>query len=96
VTASHLRSANHPLNAAEIAGEPWRARARCRGMAVSFFFPPDEEGPDAEAAVQVCAGCPVSAECLDAAVSGKEDYGIWGGTTAKERRRRRRRSRRVG
>lgn len=95
VTDPAAVAANHPLNGVQVADERWRHRARCRGLATVLFFPVDEDGPEAETAKAVCAECAVTKECLDAALKGKEDYGVWGGTTPRERRRRRRRDRRT-
>ena len=33
----------------------------------------------------ICSTCPVKRECLNYALIGKEETGIWGGLTAKER-----------
>lgn len=62
----------------------WWERAACRGMDTALFFP--ERGEQIGKVREVCAGCPVRAECL--AVAERE--GIWGGTSARERRRMRR------
>lgn len=54
------------------------------------FFPEDE--PLAEAAhemeniaVRLCKQCPVKKLCMDYAITAREPYGIWGGTTASDR-----------
>jgi WhiB family redox-sensing transcriptional regulator len=39
-----------------------------------------------EEAKQVCAVCPVTADCLSWALRAGEPAGIWGGTTPDERR----------
>ena len=39
-----------------------------------------------EEAKKVCAGCPVTADCLKWALRAGEPAGIWGGTTPDERR----------
>jgi len=83
-----------------VAGEPdvveswlarpaWQAEAACRGMGTELFFP--TRGEPTRAAKAVCAGCPVSAECLDYALSAHGDvrserHGIWAGTSERERR----------
>ena len=36
-------------------------------------------------AKRVCLACPVRKECLNAALSMREPYGIWGGTTPEDR-----------
>lgn len=62
----------------------WRAQAACAGTPASVFFV--EQGADVAAARQICAGCPVQAECLADALDRHEPYGVWGGTTPRERR----------
>jgi hypothetical protein len=59
--------------------------------------PLDTNGYDAklteenQAAMFVCQNeCPVRQQCLTVALETKQDYGIWGGTTANERRQYRR------
>ena len=54
----------------------WQDEAACRGREVVLFFGPDgERQPEREIrerkAKAVCAGCPVRAECLTYAVSGR-------------------------
>ncbi len=72
------------------AGEPaerWRARAACRGLGPSLFYPEDLEGDDVRRAKELCSRCAVVADCLATAVAAGERYGIWGGATPRERRR---------
>jgi WhiB family redox-sensing transcriptional regulator len=68
----------------------WHLDAACAGADPETFYPLDL-APDSgavAAAKQVCAGCPVRAECL-ADVMAAEDparrWGISGGTTPAER-----------
>jgi WhiB family redox-sensing transcriptional regulator len=68
----------------------WHLDAACAGVDPEVFYPLDL-GPDSAgvaAAKQVCAVCPVRAECL-ADVMAAEDparrWGISGGTTPAER-----------
>lgn len=66
----------------------WVAQARCQDADLDIFFPSVKgSSREARAAKQICADCPVQAECLDYALAHGEKYGIWGGTTEKERRR---------
>jgi hypothetical protein len=79
------------------ATQDWRARAACRsGVDPETFFPTAEGGPAYEAQVAVakavCAGCPVSRDCLREALV-RLPYGIAGGLTPEERRRLARRAR---
>ncbi len=69
---------------------PWVAYGACRGADPDLFFPGNDD--DHGEALRICRGCPVQEECLDYALSARERYGIWGGTTARERRRLLRRS----
>lgn len=64
----------------------WHARAQCHGQ-TEVMFPEREDAVALEAAREVCAGCPVQARCLDAAlsVSTTLDYGLWAGTTRRQR-----------
>lgn len=68
----------------------WIRKAACRGMDPGIFFPQTDQ--EAEQALAVCRICAVQEECLEYAISAKERYGIWGGTTERERRRIMRRS----
>lgn len=61
-------------------------RGACNDTDPAIFFPEDEKDADAVGAALVyCSGCPVRQECFDYAME-HEDYGIWGGTTARQRR----------
>lgn len=42
------------------------------------------------AAKQVCASCPVQAECLEYAIDANEIHGVWGGLGQRDRQRLRR------
>ncbi|MFJ5552905.1 WhiB family transcriptional regulator [Streptomyces sp. NPDC093225] len=69
----------------------WQERAACRDLGTDrFFHPAGERGEDRavrdEAAREVCALCPVQAECLRHALHVQEPYGVWGGLTEEERR----------
>lgn len=64
----------------------WRERARCRGLAPSFFM-----GNNTPRALQLCIGCPARLDCLAAALREEANqdrdlmYGVRGGLTAAER-----------
>lgn len=62
--------------------EPWQEQAACKGKPLAWFFP-TAEGETGAQAREVCASCPVRAECL--ADHLWEDHGIWGGTSVDER-----------
>jgi WhiB family transcriptional regulator, redox-sensing transcriptional regulator len=68
----------------------WQQDAACKDTPdPDVFFP--GKGEDAEAAKQVCAGCPVLGECLAFAVAtmraADRDHGVYGGLTPAERAR---------
>ena len=61
---------------------PFLDDAECRGLDPELFY---AEGNAAIAdAKSHCAVCPVRPECLEWAIS-REEFGVWGGTTARER-----------
>jgi WhiB family redox-sensing transcriptional regulator len=62
-------------------------------MAPAVFYP--ERGASTDAAVAVCAGCPVQDECLGYAMRANERGGVWGARSARERRALRRTQRRL-
>lgn len=63
----------------------WFDDAACRGMGPDLFFP--SQGEDGDMAKQVCASCPVAAQCNDYAINGRERFGVWGGNSERVRRR---------
>jgi WhiB family redox-sensing transcriptional regulator len=68
----------------------WQQDAACKNVPdPDVFFP--GKGEDAEEAKQVCAGCPVMAECLAFALATMRapdrDHGVYGGLTPAERAR---------
>ncbi|MEV6180148.1 WhiB family transcriptional regulator [Streptomyces sp. NPDC052015] len=64
----------------------WLARVACRGLNDLMF--PDNHAPGIADAKAVCAGCPVSRECLiDAIRTGDNEHGIRGGLRPDERRK---------
>lgn len=67
----------------------WMAQAACRGMDQEIFFPPrGAAGPNIlHAAKQVCAQCPVCAECLEFAFAEHIHFGVWGGLSERQRKR---------
>ena len=77
----------------------WRDRAACIGEPPEMFFPLDLVGSGGRdlrvaarnrqatrQALDVCARCEVTAECLDDAIA-HDDHGVRGGTTEDMRRR---------
>ena len=68
----------------------WQFEGACRDADENLFFHPEgERGPARrkrdEAAVQICAGCPVIQECRNHGLSVREPYGVWGGLTEEDR-----------
>lgn len=62
--------------------------AACRGLGADLFFP--ERGEPSEQIKAVCDGCPIKDACLEFALANDEEFGVWGGTSARERKRMRR------
>lgn len=63
-----------------LADEPWRERAKCRGMGaegIKIFFP--YRGESKKPAKALCARCPVQKQCDEYAERTNSTYGIWGG-----------------
>lgn len=61
-------------------------QAACAAADPQDFFPEGKNKREQEYnAKQICASCPISAECLQFAVDNQL-MGIWGGTTDEERR----------
>lgn len=60
----------------------WTALALCAETMPDEFFP--HQGASPKRAKMICAACDVRAECLAAALAGRE-HGVWGGTTEAER-----------
>lgn len=70
-----------------------KSKAACKDKGSEMFFV--DEGPISDAkiriaigkAVTLCNKCEIQVECLMASVSNNEEFGIWGGFTARERRK---------
>ena len=68
----------------------WQKRGVCRDRAYFFFYEDGEQkgGPPQHREIrarQLCAQCPVRAQCAAYALRLHEPYGIWGGYTEAER-----------
>lgn len=63
--------------------------AACAEVTPDVFFPEVGSAPLAQVR-KICAGCPVSAECLELALRERIVWGVWGGLTSAERKRLRR------
>ena len=58
----------------------WQDLARCNdgtGSMTELFF--SEQLDDIAAAKAFCLECPVREDCLDAALTRREPWGVWGG-----------------
>lgn len=69
---------------------PWQEQGACREADETLFFHPDGESGGMKekrisAAKDVCATCPVLAQCRDYALAKGEAFGIWGGMSEDER-----------
>ena len=62
----------------------WQDSASCAQVDPEIFFP--EKGEPTSPAKRVCRRCPVRQECEDDALSRRERYGVWGGTSERQRR----------
>lgn len=68
---------------------PWEFEdPACVGLPTDYFFPEDSEGKAISQYLpilkKICGGCPHLRECRDWALA-HEDFGYWGGTSAKKR-----------
>ena len=68
----------------------WQFDGACRDADQDLFFHPEgERGPARrkrdEAAVKVCATCPVLEQCRQHGLTVREPYGVWGGLTEEDR-----------
>jgi len=61
---------------------PYLDDAACRGIDPELFYA--ESATAIMNAKTMCAGCDVREECLEWAIR-REEFGVWGGTTARER-----------
>lgn len=71
----------------------WRSRAACLGPQSVYFFSPsdfnerkDEKEKREAIAKRICNSCSVIEQCLEEALTKREDYGIWGGKNEEERK----------
>lgn len=57
----------------------WRWRAACAGTPLELWYPMPVDKPAREAAVAICARCPVTRECRQFADDLRLTSGIWAG-----------------
>lgn len=76
----------------------WHNHAQCRDMDQEIFYGEDDRTGKARhhpnltvdevaRARRVCNACPVQMACLEWAIVNREEFGIWGGSTAGQRKR---------
>lgn len=63
----------------------WRLGV-CRTMDPDLFFADENTNEPGPEVVVACGRCAISAMCLHWAMTNKEQFGVWGGTTPKQRR----------
>ena len=74
----------------------WRQLAACRHADPELFSPISVPGRSLNQITQakaICAGCPVSRQCLAFALDTRQGHGVWGGMSEQERRLRARKRR---
>lgn len=70
----------------------WQKDGRCYGVGTEYFFGNEDEQPtmsikQVRQASKLCDVCPVFVDCLTWALSTKEEYGVWAGTSGRVRRK---------
>lgn len=69
----------------DLSDDQWERKSLCAQTDPEAFFP--EKGGSTRDAKRICQRCPVIGDCLNAALSRDERFGIWGGLSERERRR---------
>lgn len=70
----------------------WQYKGECNKHNPETFFLPynarmSEKTALIKVAKDICAQCPVIAECLSYALDTEQEFGVWGGLSEDERRR---------
>lgn len=76
-----------PIAGFDLRREEWMVDAACRGMGNALFYP--DRGNTAPQLREICAGCPVRAECLAYGDEVSPKHGFWGGLSVEARKQRR-------
>jgi WhiB family redox-sensing transcriptional regulator len=63
------------------------ADALCAQTDPELFFPNTKDNSYSHLAKKICSTCTVRLDCLEWALTNKEEHGIWGGFTPSERER---------
>src|SRR4029078_1703646 len=98
VNSRRIASAPWCAQGKEIGSMDWRRKAVCRDEDAELFFPVGNSGPalaQIADAKLVCNRCPVTTECLHAALESRQDAAVWGGMSEDERRALKRRNART-
>lgn len=89
----------------DLGPEPWRYRAKCKGIDTDIFYPPrdkDKYKEIADKAKAICYGrdglpeCPVRKQCVLYAESMDDTHGVWGGMSHRERNALKRKAHKAG
>jgi WhiB family redox-sensing transcriptional regulator len=62
--------------------DSWRDDAACKGLHPNLFFV--GKGARADEAKELCRGCPVRVACAEFAIRTSQQFGVWGGYSARE------------
>lgn len=70
----------------------WQANARCADVGVNYYFGDEKQQPtmsikQVRQASKLCEACPVFDKCLRHALTYREEYGVWAGTSGRVRRK---------
>lgn len=70
----------------------WQYAGECNKYDPEIFFLPTnardkEKQQRIREAKKICASCSVVSECLDYALTTRQKFGVWGGTSEDERRK---------
>jgi len=79
---SHINLFTQALGRGTTPDTNWMDEAACRSVDPEIFFP-EGRGVQPTKALEVCATCPVQAECL--IYGEREQYGVYGGITPNQR-----------
>ena len=72
----------------------WHSKALCAEIGSDLWFADSTHTAENKRAKQMCFECPVRVECLEDALRGNIQFGVWGGLTPLERRALKRKMRR--
>lgn len=72
----------------------WHSKALCVEIPGDLWFADSTHTAENKRAKQICKECPVRVECLEDALKGNIQFGVWGGLTPLERRALKRKMRR--